>query len=359
MPFAAPPGSQEQPSSYTSERFWETPAAAPIPVAPPIPIPAPKVAPAQPRIQVGAPATAPLRVKAHGPEGYVPPPAKRSRTPEPVHVGDQIPFVPRERATGRAFPWKIAAAAVVVIAGGIAAAWGYLPDRGASAAPKTAAATPAAPVKESAERAVGTIEISSTPAGAKVLLDGAAAGVTPITLSDVPAGRRVVTLVSDEGTVRRTVRVVAGKSISLNVPVYSGFVKIIAPVILEVAIGGRTLGTTEQDRLMLPPGRHELTLSNRDLDYVATHMVEIESGEELRTPVEPRTTVSINATPWAEVWVDGQRAGETPIAKLPLVLGTHEIVFKNPQYPERRMMTTIKMSSPGALAVDFTKPGGF
>jgi hypothetical protein len=168
-----------------------------------------------------------------------------------------------------------------------------------------------------------------------------------------------VTLVSTEGTVRRTVRVVAGKSISLDVPVYSGFVKIIAPIILEVAIGGRSLGTTEQDRLMLPPGRHELTLSNRDLDYVATHMVEIESGEELRTSVEPRTTISINAVPWAEVWVDGQRAGETPIAKLPMLLGTHDIVFKHPQHPERRLTTTIKASSPAALSVDFSKPGGF
>ena len=30
----------------------------------------------------------------------------------------------------------------------------------------------------------------------------------------------------------------------------------------------------------------------------------------------PKGVVNLNATPWAEVWIDGQRVGETPIGNL-------------------------------------------
>jgi hypothetical protein len=36
-------------------------------------------------------------------------------------------------------------------------------------------------------------------------------------------------------------------------------------------------------------------------------------------------------------------------------LGTHEIVFKNPQFPERRVTVTVTAKAPAAAAVDFSK----
>jgi hypothetical protein len=156
--------------------------------------------------------------------------------------------------------------------------------------------------------------------------------------------------------VKRTARVEAGKTLTLEVPIFSGWLAVSAPFILEVIENGRVLGTTAEQRLLLSPGRHAITLMNRDLEYTSAHTVEIEPGEDYRLTVQPRAAVNLNAVPWAEVWIDGERVGETPLARLPIALGTREIVFKNPQYGERRITTTIKATSP-ALTVDFTKPG--
>ena len=70
--------------------------------------------------------------------------------------------------------------------------------------------------------------------------------------------------------------------------------------------------------------------------------------------VTPKGTVNVNAQPWAEVWVDGQRVGETPIANLEVSLGTREFVFKHPQYGERKTVTTVT-SKPSAISIDFTR----
>lgn len=40
--------------------------------------------------------------------------------------------------------------------------------------------------------------------------------------------------------------------------------------------------------------------------------------------------VTLNATPWAQVFVDGRPMGSTPIYKLPLKTGPHKIRFENP-----------------------------
>jgi hypothetical protein len=116
------------------------------------------------------------------------------------------------------------------------------------------------------------------------------------------------------------------------------------------------LGTTETTRVMLSPGRHELTLTNREHGYSAKQTVDIVAGEERVLNIEPKGSISVNALPWAEVWIDGTRMGETPLANLEVPLGTREFVFKHPTYGERRLTTTVTSKSP-PLSVDFTRPG--
>jgi serine/threonine-protein kinase len=139
------------------------------------------------------------------------------------------------------------------------------------------------------------------------------------------------------------------------VPIYSGWVDVVAPIILDVAEDGKSIGNTEQNRLLLRPGRHELTFSNRDLDYTSTHTVEIEPGEVKTLTIDPRGTANLNASPWAEVWVNGKKVGDTPLANLQLPLGTHELVFRHPQFGERRVTTTIRANAPVAVSVDMSK----
>jgi hypothetical protein len=154
------------------------------------------------------------------------------------------------------------------------------------------------------------------------------------------------------------VRVEAGRTLKLDVPIFSGWVAIYAPFVLDVAVGRQTIGTTEEARIMLSPGRHELTLTNRALGYRSVQSVDIEPGEVRTVTIDPRGTVNLNAQPWAEVWVDGQKVGDTPLARLQLPLGTREVIFRHPQLGERRVTVTVKGNAPAAVSVDMTQPGG-
>jgi hypothetical protein len=124
--------------------------------------------------------------------------------------------------------------------------------------------------------------------------------------------------------------------------------------VLQVSEGGRSLGTSE-NQIMLAPGHHELRLANTDLHYVVTRSVDVEPGEGASLQIDAKGVASINAQPWAEVWIDGARAGETPLANLPITLGVREIVFRNPQFGERKVVTTIISGTPATVSVDFTK----
>ena len=188
-----------------------------------------------------------------------------------------------------------------------------------------------------------------------MLLDGKPVGQSPLKLASVAAGRHTVTLISPSGEVTRAIRVTQGKTTTVDVAIFSGWVAVFAPIVLEVAADGRPLGTTEQDRLMLPPGKHELTLTNRELGYTGVQQVEIEPGEVRSVTVDPRGVVNFNAVPWAEVWLEGRKLGDTPLANQRLPIGTREFVFRHPQYGERKVTVTVRGDQPASVSTDFTR----
>lgn len=350
------------PSSVASASAYGTPTAPtparPGPLAPPPVLQAP-----QSNVQV--------RVKAESPSGFT---ARRSPAAEPkeVYAPDRFGTLGLGRGDApaddepRAFPWKLAAVAVAVAAFAIIIGRTYLPGRTAVPGepgaqvdqPAATSAAPTTPQADAVDAPIpagrGRLVVVTQPAGIKVLLDRKPAGETPLTI-DVPPGRRMLTFITSGGEVIRSVRIVAGKTESLDIPVFSGWVAVFAPIVLEVAADGKSIGTTEQNRLMLPPGRHRLTFANKDLGYSASQDVEIEPGEVKSINLEPRGPVNLNATPWAEVWLDGQKLGDTPLAATPVPLGLREFVFKNPQFGERKVSATIKASANSPVFVDFGK----
>jgi hypothetical protein len=316
---------------------------APIQIAP-VQVPRPAPPPKPP---------APLRIKADGPSGYSPAP-QRTEWRDPTDVS-ATPYVHRrDPASFGGIPWRLAAAALVLIIVGVVAGRAYLPGRSTSSE-KPAAATVATPAKPVEATKGGTLVLTTQPAGARVLLDGKAVGESPLNLTDVAAGRRSLTLVTSAGSVKKVVRIEAGKTTTLDIPIYSGWIVVFAPVPLDIAENGRAIGSSDQGRLMLSPGLHQLTLTNRNLGYKGVQIVDIEPGEERSISIQPTGELNVNAVPWAEVWMAGKKVGETPIAGLQVPIGTHEIVFKNPQFPEQRATVTVTGAAPTAAAVDFTK----
>jgi hypothetical protein len=254
------------------------------------------------------------------------------------------------------FPVHLAAAAVIGIIAVIGVGRYFLathkePTETVETAP---AKEPAPPEKVDTSRP-GTVDITTQPAGAHVFLDGKAVGDSPVTLQGVTSGKHTLTFVTSSGTVKKSIRVEAGKPLSVDVPIYSGWLAVFSPVTLDVAENGKAIGSTEQGRLMLPPGSHTLTFSNGDMGYKTTQDVVILPGEEKSVSLIPTGELNANATPWAEVWMDDKKVGETPIAALRVPLGTHEVVFKNPKFPDRQITVTVRASAPAMAFVDFTK----
>jgi hypothetical protein len=81
--------------------------------------------------------------------------------------------------------------------------------------------------------------------------------------------------------------------------------------------------------------------------------VDVTSGQVATIrPDWPRGSVALNALPWAEVFVDGQRIGETPIGSASLPIGVHEVVFRHPELGERKASAIVTTSAPARLSVD-------
>jgi hypothetical protein len=234
-----------------------------------------------------------------------------------------------------------------------------------------AAATPPPAV---APGATGTLSIDSTPR-ARVFIDETPKGTTPLRL-DLPAGVHRVRVDSDGGLTRTVeVNVVAGKEIAQLVeltkgapdraaeraaaapaPPTPGFMIVDAPEDLLIVEDGRVLGSSASGKVALDPGSHLIEIRNDSLGFQATRTVQVLPGKTVRVSIAlPEGNLSINATPWAEVTVDGRGLGETPIANVTLRAGSHELVFRHPQHGELKQTVVVKAGETGRVTVNMVR----
>jgi serine/threonine protein kinase len=207
----------------------------------------------------------------------------------------------------------------------------------------------------------GSLLIQSDPAGAHVTVDGEAHGVAPVSVADLAPGDHEVLLQADGGAVvRQHVVIQAGVTSSVLAPVataavgpVSGWLTIKAPVAMEIREGGRLLGTSEADRIMMTAGKHDLEIVNETLGYRSVRSVLVPPGKVAALGIDlPQGAINLNASPWAEVWIDGRRVGETPIGNLAISIGPHEVVFRHPQFGEKRQAVSVSLNAPVRVSVD-------
>ncbi|MGH9331895.1 MAG: PEGA domain-containing protein [Vicinamibacterales bacterium] len=208
-----------------------------------------------------------------------------------------------------------------------------------------------------------TIELISDPSGARVSIDGRARGTTPLVLTNLSPGVHEVVLTSGGTSVRRQVRLSASTTALLLTPMGSaappkqpGWARVESGVALDVYEDNRLIGTSAVDRIMLSAGSHTLRLVSRPLNYEQRQTVQIAGGQtRVIRPELPTGTLSINALPWAEVLVNGERKGETPIGNLPVQIGQHEVVFRHPQLGEQRRSVTVTAGGTTRVGVDLRR----
>jgi hypothetical protein len=211
----------------------------------------------------------------------------------------------------------------------------------------------------------GQLSVRSEPAGARVSVDDAPMGTAPMTIDGLVPGSHTITLTNDATSIKQTVTINAGATASLVVPMtapppagvpVSGWISVVSPAEVQIYEDGRLLGTSRTDRIMVSAGAHSLEVVNEALAVRSTHSINVTAGKVATVTLEwPKGTMAINANPWADVWVDGERVGETPIGSISVPLGTHEVVFRHPQLGERIVRTTVTATAPARVSIDFKK----
>jgi serine/threonine protein kinase len=215
----------------------------------------------------------------------------------------------------------------------------------------------------SAPSATGQLQVRTEPSGAQVAVDGIVRGKSPVLVDTLTPGEHAVVVESDLGTVKQSVTVQPATTASLVVPLtgaggapLSGWIAIAAPVDLQVYENKRLIGSTQSGKITITAGRHELEIVNEALAYHATTVVQVAPNKVAPVKLEwPKGTIAVNALPWAEVWIDGEKVGETPIGNLSVPIGPHEILFRNPDLGEQRQAVTVSLQAPVRVSADLRK----
>jgi hypothetical protein len=279
------------------------------------------------------------------------------RQPSPAGFADGDGSRPAVR-TSRAVPWVAAAAALIAIAESGLLGWLFF----------TRKQTPPAET---------SVLVEFARPGADVLVDGRPAGVTPLALKIGPQTRSirvvspepapaeaaapaVVGSDPDRAPVQRIVAPPAPTASSAPAPPAparpqrTGALRVNSPLELQVIDGEQVLGSSSRGPVALAAGHHEFDLVNAELGFRSRRVVEITAGQTLTLTVpRPSGDVSINALPWAEVWLDGAALGQTPLGKVSVPIGEHEIVFRHPDFGERRQKVIVRSDRLTLVSANF------
>jgi PEGA domain len=269
-------------------------------------------------------------------------PTPAARPPSPAEFLDGDEGRPSGR-TRQAVRWVAAAAVLMAIAE--AAVIGRLLYTRNQTPPPTSAA----------------VLVEFGPPGADVLVDGRPAGVTPLALKIGPQTRSIRVVSQEAAPAAAAAPAVVGEDPDLAAarpivvppappapptaarPQRSGALLVSSSFELQVIEGERVLGSSSQGPVALAAGRHEFDLVNAALGFRSRRVVEINAGQTLTLAVpRPNGDVSINALPWAEVWLDGTALGQTPLGKVSVPIGEHEILFRHPNFGERREKVIVR-----------------
>jgi hypothetical protein len=235
--------------------------------------------------------------------------------------------------------WVVAAALAPV-----AAAEGVALVRLSTAGAATPSAAPA------------PIVLDSMGPGDVVIVNGKAVGVTPMELTLSPDVRSIAVEARAPRTALAPVPAVMAAADRALTPAAAanavalasarerrGGLRIVSPVEVQVLEGERVLGSTADGPIVTTAGRHELDFINSAVGYRSRQVVDIKAGQIVRMNVTmPEGRVSINAVPWAQVLINGDSVGDTPLANLSLPAGEHQITFRHPQLGEQTQRVMVK-----------------
>ncbi len=212
----------------------------------------------------------------------------------------------------------------------------------------------------------GSLQVTSTPPGATVTLDGAELGVTPLATEEVAAGRHELSIALDGfRPVRREVEVRRRKATEVSLELEKDFRRIqllSTPEGARAYLDGEEIGTTPVTVETVQTGMHEVRLS------LAAHAPVNETirvaSEEAEQTFRFRLralagNINIQTTPpGARVTLDKEDRGETPLALTNLSIGEHHLRIALDGYLPLEKTVTVQDQQTTTVQEDLMKAEG-
>ena len=122
---------------------------------------------------------------------------------------------------------------------------------------------------------------------------------------------------------------------------------------MDIVVDGETLGTTDDDRLPLAPGSHQVVVTNDQLGYRNTFTLELKPGEEIAYTLNlPNGRLRVDGPTGTKVWVDGELVGQTPLENVPTQIGIHEIIAQHPDLGIWHEQVVVGTDTTGSITLD-------
>ena len=203
---------------------------------------------------------------------------------------------------------------------------------------------------------MGSVEVSSFPTGATLLLNDANKGTTPTTLNRLEAGRYTLLFEKDGyHPVRERIDVLPGESINVNVTLepMDGSIRVVSvPSGARVYLDGEFAGITPADLRSVKPGQHRVRVVKEAHEEIERSIV-LGNGEAITEEfqlVKNAGKLIVTTAPAAvTVLIDGEERGVTrqkrgtsdnissPFVVENLPKGTHVLQLVKPkhEYPKQ------------------------
>ncbi|WP_052291833.1 PEGA domain-containing protein [Thermococcus gammatolerans] len=206
---------------------------------------------------------------------------------------------------------------------------------------------------------VGTISVTTNPSGAKVYVNGTYIGATPLT-TNLSVGTYEITLkMKNYKNYTTTVAINPNEEVELNViltPLPAHLTLNSTPSGVEIYVNGTYRGETPVT-LKLSPGTYTVKFIKDEYENY-TMSVTLSAGEAKNISVTLNLAygyLSIESSPSkAEVYVDDNYIGKTPIDQYKLSTGVHEVKVEKSNYNSLTKMVTLNSSEKTKLNVILT-----
>ncbi|MCB0272273.1 MAG: serine/threonine protein kinase [Bdellovibrionales bacterium] len=210
---------------------------------------------------------------------------------------------------------------------------------------------------------LGTISITTSPTGAKIYVDNEDTGLnSPATLQNLQINQSYKIVVEKDGYRNITRNILVEKpseEISINLEKITATLKIhTVPSDVQIQLDGKNKEHTIEGLGLNQ--KYTLNVSKEGYEPVTKSVTINNSYVELDIELKKKETkfgfLSVSATPWAQVIIDGNVVGPSPVLSHQLHIGSHEVILRHPDFDDIKKTITIKENQNEKLIIDLRNP---